>query len=68
MALQAQLELQGREALWVFLAREENAECLAFQDQRSVGSKSSDSAAQGIHFTAIAFSTVCADACVTNVW
>lgn len=34
MVLQAQLELQDREALWVFLVREESAGCQAFQDQR----------------------------------
>lgn len=40
MVLQAQLELQDREALWVFLVREESAGCQAFQDQRSVSLKS----------------------------
>lgn len=35
---QAQLELQGREALWVFQVREESVECQAFQDQRCVQS------------------------------
>lgn len=33
MVLQAQLELQDREALWVFLVREESVGCQAFQDQ-----------------------------------
>lgn len=32
MVLQVQLELQAREALWVFLVREESAGCQAFQD------------------------------------
>lgn len=32
MVLQAQTELQDREALWVFLVREESAGCQAFQD------------------------------------
>lgn len=36
MDLQAQLELQGREVLWVFQVREENAECQASQDLRCV--------------------------------
>lgn len=36
MVLQAQLELQDREASWVFLVREESAGCQAFQDLRSV--------------------------------
>lgn len=34
MVLQAQLELQDREALWVFLVSEESAGCQAFQDLR----------------------------------
>lgn len=34
MVLQVQLELQDREALWVFLVREESVGCQAFQDQR----------------------------------
>lgn len=34
MVLQAQLELQGREALWVFLVREESVGCQVSQDQR----------------------------------
>lgn len=34
MVLQAQLELQDREALWVFLVRGESEECLDFQDLR----------------------------------
>lgn len=34
MVLRAQLELQDREALWVFLVREESVGCRAFQDQR----------------------------------
>lgn len=34
MVLQAQLELQGREALWVFLVREESVGCQVCQDQR----------------------------------
>lgn len=36
MVLQAQLEPQDREALWVFLVRGENVECQVFQDQGSV--------------------------------
>ena len=36
MVLQAQLELQAREALWVFLVKEESGGCQAFQDQLSV--------------------------------
>lgn len=34
MVLQAQQELQAREALWVFRVREENGACQASQDQR----------------------------------
>lgn len=34
MVLQAQLELQDREALWVFLVREESVGCQVSQDQR----------------------------------
>lgn len=34
MVLLVQLELQDREALWVFLVREENVGCRVFQDQR----------------------------------
>lgn len=36
MVLLAQLELQDREALWVFLDREESVGCQAFQDQQYV--------------------------------
>ena len=36
MVLQAQRELQDREALWVFLVREESEGCQVFQGQRSV--------------------------------
>lgn len=36
MVLQAQLEPQDREALWVFLVREENVGCRVFRDQRLV--------------------------------
>jgi len=36
MVLQVQMELQDREALWVFLVREESAGCQAFQDPGSV--------------------------------
>lgn len=36
MGLQAQLELQDREALWVFLVREESVVCQAFQDLQYV--------------------------------
>lgn len=38
MVLLAQLELQDREALWVFLDREESAGCQAFQDLQCVSS------------------------------
>lgn len=34
MDLQGQLELQDKEALWVFLVREESVECPVFLDQR----------------------------------
>lgn len=40
MVLQVQLELQDREALWVFLVREESVECQAFQDLQYVSFKS----------------------------
>lgn len=40
MVLQAQLGLQDREALWVFLVREESAGCPVFQDLRYVLLKS----------------------------
>lgn len=36
MVLQAQLALQDREALWVFLAREESVGCRDFLDLRCV--------------------------------
>lgn len=36
MDLQAQLELQDREALWVFPVREESVECQDFPDLRYV--------------------------------
>lgn len=36
MVPQAQLALQDREALWVFLAREESVGCRDFLDQRCV--------------------------------
>lgn len=36
MVLQAQLELQDREALWVFLVREESVGCQDFLDLRCV--------------------------------
>lgn len=36
MVPRAQLELQDREALWVFLVREESEGCQACQDQRCV--------------------------------
>lgn len=41
MVPQAQLEPQDREALWVFLVREENVGCRDFQGQRCVSMKSS---------------------------